>query len=58
MPILVVDEATSLLDNETSYNIEKSILNIPKLTCLVVTHILNTLVSYPIHKNQYPHYDK
>lgn len=40
-PILVVDEATSSLDNETSYNIENSILNIPDLTCIVVTHKLN-----------------
>ena len=40
-PILVIDEATSSLDNETSYNIENSILNIPELTCLVVTHKLN-----------------
>lgn len=40
-PILVIDEATSSLDNETSYNIENSILNIPELTCIVVTHKLN-----------------
>lgn len=40
-PILVIDEATSSLDNETSYNIENSILNIPDLTCIVVTHKLN-----------------
>lgn len=39
-PILVLDEATSALDNETSYSIENSMLNIPGLTCLVVTHKL------------------
>lgn len=39
-PILVLDEATSALDNETSYSIENSMLNIPDLTCLVVTHKL------------------
>lgn len=40
-PILILDEATSALDNETAYNIEKSILNIDKLTCIVVTHKLS-----------------
>ncbi|HHY77644.1 MAG TPA: ABC transporter ATP-binding protein [Clostridiales bacterium] len=40
-PILVIDEATSSLDNETSYNIENSILKMPDLTCIVVTHKLN-----------------
>ena len=40
-PILVLDEATSSLDNETAYNIEKSILAINDLTCLVITHKLN-----------------
>ncbi|MBZ9607344.1 ABC transporter ATP-binding protein/permease [Clostridium estertheticum] len=39
-PILVLDEATSSLDNETAYNIEKSILGIDELTCMVVTHKL------------------
>jgi ATP-binding cassette, subfamily B, bacterial len=39
-PILVLDEATSALDNETSYSIENSMLNLPDLTCLVVTHKL------------------
>lgn len=39
-PILVLDEATSSLDNETSYNIEKSILSIKELTCLIITHKL------------------
>lgn len=40
-PIMVLDEATSSLDNETAYHIEKSILGIEDLTCLVVTHKLN-----------------
>lgn len=39
-PVLVLDEATSALDNETSYSIENSMLNLPDLTCLVVTHKL------------------
>ncbi|WP_415294119.1 ABC transporter ATP-binding protein, partial [Clostridium perfringens] len=47
-PILVLDEATSSLDNETGYNIENSILSIPKLTCLVITHklIKDLLIKY------------
>ncbi|QSX05401.1 ABC transporter ATP-binding protein [Sedimentibacter sp. zth1] len=40
-PILVLDEATSSLDNENAYNIENSILSLKELTCLVVTHKLN-----------------
>jgi len=40
-PILVLDEATSSLDNETAYNIENSILRLDNLTSLVVTHKLN-----------------
>jgi len=40
-PILVLDEATSSLDNETAYNIESSILRLDNLTSLVVTHKLN-----------------
>lgn len=40
-PILILDEATSSLDNENAYNIEDSILSIDELTCLVVTHKLN-----------------
>jgi ATP-binding cassette subfamily C protein len=39
-PILVLEEATSALDNETSYSIENSMLSLPELTCLVVTHKL------------------
>jgi ATP-binding cassette subfamily B protein len=47
-PILVIDEATSALDNETAFHIEKSILNIKDITCLVVTHKLieELLVKY------------
>lgn len=37
-PILILDEATSSLDNENSYNIEKSILNLENITCIIVTH--------------------
>lgn len=37
-PILILDEATSSLDNENSYNIESSILDLENITCLVVTH--------------------
>lgn len=40
-PILVLDEATSSLDNENAYNIENFILSLEELTCLVVTHKLN-----------------
>ncbi|MFD3158832.1 ABC transporter ATP-binding protein (plasmid) [Haloimpatiens sp. FM7330] len=40
-PILILDEATSSLDNQTSYNIEKSLLSLSDLTCIVITHKLN-----------------
>lgn len=40
-PILVLDEVTSSLDNETAYHIEKSILNIEDLTAIIVTHKLS-----------------
>lgn len=39
-PILILDEATSSLDNETAYDIEKSILNIEEITTIVITHKL------------------
>lgn len=39
-PILVLDEATSNLDNDTSYKIEESILGVNGLTTIVVTHKL------------------
>ncbi len=47
-PILVLDEATSSLDNETTYKIEKSLIDIDELTTLVVTHklIRNILEKY------------
>ncbi|SFB30698.1 ABC transporter ATP-binding protein [Clostridium frigidicarnis] len=38
--ILILDESTSSLDNETSYNIENSILNLDYITAIVVTHKL------------------
>lgn len=40
-PILLMDEATSSLDQETTFNIENSILNINDLTTLTITHKLN-----------------
>lgn len=40
-PILLLDEATSSLDNQVTTEIESSILDIEKLTALVVTHKLN-----------------
>ncbi|MEG6614086.1 ABC transporter ATP-binding protein [Pseudoclostridium thermosuccinogenes] len=39
-PILVMDEATSSLDNKTANEIEKQILEIENLTCIVITHKL------------------
>lgn len=40
-PIIILDEATSNLDNENTCNIENLILEIDKLTSIVVTHKLN-----------------
>ncbi|MBL4937726.1 ABC transporter ATP-binding protein [Clostridium sp. YIM B02515] len=40
-PILILDEATSSLDNKTSFSIENSILDLDDLTCIVITHKLN-----------------
>ena len=40
-PILLMDEATSSLDNQVTTEIENSILKIRDLTTLVVTHKLN-----------------
>lgn len=40
-PILILDEATSSLDNENTYNIENLVLQMKDLTCIVVTHKLN-----------------
>ena len=40
-PVLILDEATSSLDNINAYNIEKSIVSIKDLTCVEVTHKLN-----------------
>lgn len=39
--LLVMDEATASLDNEIAYNIEKSLLDLKDLTCIVVTHRYN-----------------
>ena len=38
--ILILDESTSALDNETAYNLESSLLSIDDLTLIVVTHKL------------------
>lgn len=46
--ILILDESTSALDNETAYSLEKSLLNLENLTMIVVTHklIKNLLIDY------------
>lgn len=46
--ILILDESTSALDNETAYHLENSLLSIEDLTLIVVTHklIRNTLLKY------------
>lgn len=40
-PILVLDEATASLDNETSYKIENTLLSIPDVTLIIVSHRLS-----------------
>lgn len=40
-PILLIDEATSSLDNINRYNIEKTILNLPDITSICITHNIN-----------------
>lgn len=40
VPFMILDEATSSLDNENAYKIESSILNQEGLTAIVVTHRL------------------
>lgn len=46
--ILILDESTSALDNETAYNLESSLLSLDDLTLIVVTHklIKNILINY------------
>lgn len=41
VPILILDEATSSLDNTTAYEIENLILSMENTTAIVVTHRLN-----------------
>lgn len=41
LPVLLMDEATAALDNQTSYMVENAILNIDDLTRIIVTHKLN-----------------
>ena len=36
--ILLMDEGTAALDNKIAYEIEKSVLDIEGLTCIVITH--------------------
>ena len=40
-PILLMDEATSGLDNETAINVENAVLNIEGMTRIIVTHRFN-----------------
>ena len=46
--ILILDESTSALDNETAYNLESSLLSLDDLTLIVVTHklIKSILLNY------------
>ena len=46
--ILILDESTSALDNETAYNLEKSLLYLDNLTLITVTHklIKSILINY------------
>lgn len=46
--ILILDESTSALDNETAYNLENSLIRLDDLTLIVVTHklIKNILINY------------
>lgn len=37
-PILVLDEATSSLDNVTSHDIQRAVLGMEDLTCITITH--------------------
>lgn len=40
-PILLMDEATAALDNQTAYEIEQAILNLKQITKIIVTHKFN-----------------
>ena len=46
--ILILDESTSALDNETAFNLENSLINLDDLTLITITHklIKNILVNY------------
>ena len=46
--ILILDESTSALDNETAYNLEKALLSLNDLTLITVTHklIKSILINY------------
>ena len=41
-PVLLLDEATASLDNETSFAVTQAILDLSGLTRLVVTHRLDS----------------
>lgn len=39
-PVLMLDEATAALDNQTAYDVTDAVLRLEKQTCIVVTHRL------------------
>lgn len=43
-PILLVDEATAALDNETAFSVENAILHLDEITRIVVTHRYNEAI--------------
>ncbi len=47
-PIMILDEGTAAIDKKTAYDIENSLLDIPDLTLIAVTHNLevNLLMKY------------
>ncbi|HJC63333.1 MAG TPA: ATP-binding cassette domain-containing protein, partial [Candidatus Blautia merdavium] len=40
-PVLLVDEATAMLDKETAFQVSNAIINLEGLTRIVVTHTLD-----------------
>ena len=45
-PVLLADEATASLDAATAFSVFRSILELPGLTRIIVTHSLEEAVSY------------
>lgn len=43
-PLVLMDEPTSALDAKTAYEIEETLLNLEKRTCVIVTHRLSRYV--------------